>query len=90
MQDGECACKQAYVNELSRLEVLTDLCEFAEKQRAEGSLFTDGWADGATVTKWRETIGYLKTALPKCVVEDFENGRRRQKEFRVRLSRANS
>ena len=90
MQDEQCACKQAYVNELSKLEVLTDLCEFAEKQRAEGSLFTDGWADGATVTKWQETIGYLKAALPDCAVKDFENERRRQKEFRERLSRANS
>ena len=77
----ECICKTKYADELSRLEVLTNLIEFAEEQRAKGSPYTDSWADSTTITNWRTTIGYLRTALPKCAVEDFDNERNRQGEF---------
>ena len=75
----ECTCKTKYADELSKLEVLTDLTEFAKKQRAKGSPYTDGWADSATVTKWMETIGYLRTVLPKCAVKDFDDFRKRKR-----------
>ena len=79
MCENECMCKKEYANELSRLEVLTDLLEFAKQQKAKGSSLTASWADSATVDKWIESIGYLRTALPKCAVEDFDNGRKKNR-----------
>ena len=85
----ECTCKTKYAAELSRLEVLTDLVEFAQQQRIKGSPYTNSWADSTTVTNWMETIGYLRTALPECAVKDFDNERKRQKEFTASLIRNN-
>ena len=82
-----CTCQLYDVNDLSRLQVLTDLCEFADRQMAKGSPRTAGWA---RVKEWRKTIDDLKAALPKCVVEDFENERERYREYQERLQRANS
>ena len=81
-----CECAENYKPELSRLEVLTDLLEFAAERRAAGSLYTDGWADYQTVTKWREIVGYLRTALPDCAVRCFDEDRERKKAFIKRVS----
>lgn len=81
----DCECEYD-VNDLSRLQVLTDLCDFAEHQMARGSQRTAGWA---RTKEWRETITYLKAALPDCVVEGFENERKRHREYQERLQRAN-
>jgi len=83
----ECVCKTKYASELSRLEVLTYLAELAQQQRAKGSPHTDGWADSRTVTKWIETIGGLRMALPECAVKDFDDARKRQKEFTAKIIR---
>ena len=80
-----CECKKDHNHGLSRLEVLTDLVEFAEQRRAEGSLYTGGWADSYTVSKWMETIGYLRVALPECAVKCFDEERRRKRELVARL-----
>lgn len=85
MQDKECSCKQTYENELSKLEVLTDLTEFAEQQLARGSLLTSGWADPITLTRWREQIGNLRSFLPECLLREFDDERKKRKEFRTRL-----
>lgn len=80
MQDEkECSCKLKYSSELSRLEVLTDLVEFAEKQKAKESIYTNGWADPTMLKKWKDSILRLRQVLPDCAVKDFDNERRRQK-----------
>ena len=71
----ECRCGEDYLNDLSRLEVLTGLVELAEKQLKKGSVRTMGWAD---LEKWRNDIIDLRTRLPKCAVEDLDNERKRQ------------
>ena len=85
MDCESCDCKAKYASELNRLEVLTDLIEFAQQQRAKGSPHTASWADAGSVTKWQIQIGGLRTALPKCAVEDFDNERQRQKEFTSKI-----
>ena len=85
MCNGECKCKKEYPDELSRLEVLTDIVEFAKQQRAKGSPHTASWADYATVDKWMQTIGYLRSELPECTVKRFDDERKRYREFRARL-----
>ena len=62
-----------WTNELSRLQVLTELVNFAKKQRDKGSEFTNGWADYTTMNSWYTTIGYLRSILPKEILEDFDN-----------------
>lgn len=83
MQDNECSCKQNYGNELSQLEVLMDLTQFAEQQKARGSLLTDGWADSATLTRWRERVGNLRSILPDCLLKEFDDERERCRLFRA-------
>jgi len=70
----ECTCKTKYASELSRLEVLTDHIEFAERQLKRGSVYTHGWAD---LEKWNKDIAELRGMLPKCAVEDFDNERKK-------------
>ncbi len=62
---------------LSRLEVLTDLTEFAEKQRAMRSPYVDGWAND----EWYKEIAQLRTALPDDTVQEFDNARNRKQRF---------
>ena len=90
MCEDECKCKKEYHDELSRLEVLTDLVEFARQQRAKGSPHIGGWADSATVSKWMQTIGYLRSALPECTVKRFDDERKRYREFRARFKGADN
>ena len=85
----ECVCKTKYSEELDRLDRLTYLTEFAEQQRASGSPHTGGWADHRTVSKWMKEINDIRTALPECAVKDFDNERKRQKEFTASLIRNN-
>lgn len=85
MQDTECSCKHNYGNELSQLEVLLDLTEFAEQQKAKGSLLTNGWADPATLTRWRERIENLRSFLPDCLLKEFDDEREKCKQFRARF-----
>lgn len=61
--------------ELNRLEVLTGLIEFAKQQRAKGSPYTNGWADEVTVHRWQDTIGYLRSVIPKGTLKEFDNER---------------
>jgi len=89
MCDDECTCREKYSSELGRLEVLTDLIEFAEQQMAKGSPYTAGWADSVTTTKWMETIGNLRTVIPKCAVENFDDFRKRKRDFIKQINRRN-
>jgi hypothetical protein len=83
----ECVCKTKHSDKLERLETLTDLVEFAEQQRASGSPHTGGWADYRTVSKWMGIIDDIRMALPECAVRDFDDERRKQKEFTATLIR---
>ena len=77
----KCTCRSKYSDELSRLELLTDLVEFARERREAGSPYTSGWADSLTVTNWMTIIGHLRTALPECAVKDFDDERERKRNF---------
>ena len=70
-----CDC-EVDVNNLSRLQVLTDLVEFANQQLKKGSNYTVGWAN---LPKWNEDIDDLRASLPNCVVEEFDEQRRRDR-----------
>jgi len=76
-----CECRSKYSSELGRLEVLTDLVEFAQKQTAKGSPHTSGWADDVTLTNWQIQIGGLRASLPECAVTEFDNERKRKCEL---------
>ena len=65
-------------DKISRLEVLTDLTEFAEKQEAKGSPYTGGWADPITMTKWYKKIASIREDLPKKVILEFDDARKRK------------
>ena len=66
-------------SKLNRLEVLTDLTEFAEKQSAKGSPYVGGWADHGDMTKWYKEIVKLRAVLPEEVVKEFDDARQRSK-----------
>ena len=66
---------------LIRLETLTDLVEFAERQQAKGSPYTSGWADSFTMAAWKKTIAYLREIIPKEELEKFDDYRHRKSEF---------
>ena len=83
----ECTCKIEYAVELSRLEVLTGLIELAQQQIAKGSPHTAGWADDRTVKRWMKIINSIRTALPECAIKDFDDARKKQKEFTAALIR---
>ena len=61
---------------LCKLEVLTDLVEFAERRIAVNSQHTSGWADPTTLVSWAERIGSIRNALPKDVLEEFDEERK--------------
>lgn len=63
---------------LGRLEVLTDLTEFADKQNAKKSNFTAGWCPPEQYMKWVSEIYALRQALPKEVLKDFDEERKNQ------------
>jgi len=86
---SECECSSKYSSEFGRLEVLTDLVEFAQQQNAKGSPYTSGWADDMTLTNWQIQIGGLRAALPECLVKDFDNERKRKRDFVESLIREN-
>jgi len=67
---------------LSRLEVLTDLVEFAHERMALNSPLTAGWYNKA----WPDIITNIRDSLPDDVVKEFDDERRRVKEFRRKLS----
>ena len=62
-------------DKLTRLEVLTDLTEFAEMRRAKGSNLTSGWAN----PEWYKIIANLRAMLPEEVVKEFDDARKRGK-----------
>ena len=62
---------------LSRLEVLTDLTEFAEQQMRERSPYVAGWYNA----EWYKEIAQLRTALPEDTVQEFDNARNRKQRF---------
>ena len=68
-------------DKLSRLEVLTDLTEFAEDRRAEGSAYVEGWAPYTAMTEWHKEIAMLRNSLPDDVVEKFDDKRERKRRF---------
>ena len=76
----DCACEDCNCGggpgDLSRLEVLTDLIEFANQQIERGSNLTRGWAD---LDKWNRDVMNLRAFLPKCEVEEFDERRKRQR-----------
>lgn len=63
---------------LDRLEVLTGLTEFAEKQRAKGSPYVNGWAGGVQMSAWYKKIAELRAGLPEEVVREFDDARQRK------------
>ena len=71
-----CTCGTEDVDDKSRLEVLTDLVEFANQQLKAGSNYTYGWAN---LTKWNKDIDDLRSSLPKCVVEELDERRKRDR-----------
>ena len=60
---------------LSRLEVLTDLVEFAESRLEVNSTRTASWCDPQTYTKWLTDIAMLRSMIPKEDLEEFDRGR---------------
>jgi len=66
---------------LSRLEVLTDLIEFAEDRRAEGSAYVEGWAPDIKMTEWYKEIALLRNSLPDDKVKAFDENRERKQRF---------
>lgn len=64
---------------LGRLGVLTDLVEFAEKQKAKGSPHTSVWAPFAKMTYWTALIASLRRSLPPEAVKEFDDARQRRK-----------
>ena len=66
---------------LSRLEVLTDLIEFAEDRRAEGSAYVEGWAPYIKMTEWYKEIAMLRNSLPDGKVKEFDDERERKRQF---------
>ena len=76
----DCTCEDCNCgkgpDDLSRLEVLTDLIEFANQRIERGSNYTYGWAD---LKRWNQDVKNLRASLPKCAVEEFDERRKRQK-----------
>ncbi len=68
-------------NRLSRLEVLTDLTEFAEQRKAAGSPYTEGWAPHIKMTEWYQAIAMLRSSLPDDVVKAFDDKRNKKRRF---------
>jgi len=62
-------------SKLDRLEVLTDLTEFAEREQAKGSPYTAGWFN----YEWYGIIASLRADLPEEVVREFDDARQRKK-----------
>ena len=75
--NGECKCKD-HPDDLTRLEVLTDLVEFAEKQLKKGSPWVMGWSN---LEKWKSDIIILRDKLPNCTLEEFDDFRKRKRDF---------
>jgi len=71
---------------LSRLEVLTDLIEFAEDRRAEGSAYVEGWAPYIKMTEWYKEIAILRSSLPDDIVKEFDEKRERKRQLIERCS----
>ena len=62
-------------DKLDKLETLTDLTEFGEKQMAKGSPYTVGWFN----YDWYKTIAMLRKSLPIDIVEEFDEKRARNR-----------
>ena len=71
-----------YREDINKLDVVTYLLEFADQQRAAGSPHTGGWADLGNETRWIKTRDAIRNRLPESVIKEFDDERRRLKDFR--------
>ena len=63
---------------LLKLEVLTDLTEFALSRMEAGSSLTASWCSVDQLAIWQERIGAIRSMLPEEEVEKFDDDRKRE------------